>query len=526
MSGNRTIVLTQKEVTLVAESWHLPACHREQPGFLHEAVLAVQCYNAVRYCFNRLVWRVGPQLFRHMLTRANQSPITRSFLLYTGSLFLLLVVGLLVSDGLSASLDSRDIIGLIAFSVLALLAESFPLRVPLGNAYIGVSDIIYISLIITLGPIWATVSSFTVFVISDIFINRKHVLKALFNATQTGLSVLAAGYIFLAIAGSNVIAQSIQFYLGIAIAIVVFWIINSWLVSFAAATLYNENAYRFWGRNFKWSLVYELTSAPIALGVSFAYQELWLPGLLLVTLPILMVRLAYSQYLELKKTYRETVRTLVKVIEMHDPYTAGHSDRVATYARQLCESLHLSTGLTERIELAAFLHDLGKIHLDLSNIIRKAGKLNEEERRLIRLHSVVSADLANQVSYFKGEIEAMIRHHHENWDGTGYPHGLKGEQIPLGSRIILLADAFDAMTTSRVYRDALDLDKVKDEFRKFAGIQFDPRLVPVFLDQVVGDGSGLLRQPMDEPLEGQRARMEKDAASAPQVRDIKSRVIG
>lgn len=168
--------------------------------------------------------------------------------------------------------------------------------------------------------------------------------------------------------------------------------------------------------------------------------------------------------------------------------------------------MRLSPGLTEKIELAAFLHDLGKINLDLSGIVRKAGKLTDEERRLIRLHSVVSADLANQVSYFRGEIEAMIRHHHENWDGSGYPHGLQAEQIPLGSRIILLADAFDAMTTSRVYRDALDLSNVKEEFRKFAGIQFDPSLVPVFLEEVVGDGSDLVRQPMDQPLEGQRAR--------------------
>jgi HD-GYP domain-containing protein (c-di-GMP phosphodiesterase class II) len=137
---------------------------------------------------------------------------------------------------------------------------------------------------------------------------------------------------------------------------------------------------------------------------------------------------------------------------------------------------------------------------------------------------VVSADLANQVSYFKGEIEAMIRHHHENWDGSGYPHGLKGEQIPLGSRIILLADAFDAMTTSRVYRDALDLDRVKNEFRRFAGIQFDPRLVPGFLDQVVGDGSGIVSQPLQEPFEGQRARSE--GTPEPAVRDIAGRVGG
>ena len=100
----------------------------------------------------------------------------------------------------------------------------------------------------------------------------------------------------------------------------------------------------------------------------------------------------------------------------------------------------------------------------------------------------------------------MIRHHHENWDGSGYPHGLRGEEIPLGARIILLSDAFDAMTTSRVYRAALDLEHVKAEFRKFAGSQFDPNLTPLFLDQVVGDGSAMVKQPVDVPLEGQRAR--------------------
>jgi HD-GYP domain-containing protein (c-di-GMP phosphodiesterase class II) len=100
----------------------------------------------------------------------------------------------------------------------------------------------------------------------------------------------------------------------------------------------------------------------------------------------------------------------------------------------------------------------------------------------------------------------MIRHHHENWDGSGYPHGLKGDQIPLGARIILLADAFDAMTTSRVYRAALDLEHVKAEFRKFAGSQFDPNLTPLFLENVIGDGSSMVSKPVDEPLEGQRAR--------------------
>jgi HD-GYP domain-containing protein (c-di-GMP phosphodiesterase class II) len=182
--------------------------------------------------------------------------------------------------------------------------------------------------------------------------------------------------------------------------------------------------------------------------------------------------------------------------------------------------LNVSPAKTERIELAAYLHDLGKINLDLTGIVRKAGKLTEEERRLIRMHPVMSADLANQVSYFKGEIEEMIRHHHENWDGSGYPHGLREEEIPFGARIILLADAFDAMTTSRVYREALDIEFVKGEFRKFAGIQFDPELVPVFLEKVVKDGSEIISKPIDEPMEGQRARAPEVVAHQPKIRSI------
>ena len=396
--------------------------------------------------------------------------------------------------------------GLAAFLILAVLSEGYPLSVPMGNAAIGMSGTIYWALIVLFSPFWAAGVAFLGFLISDFLVKRKAPAKALFNSAQVGISSLLASLMFVAIKGEPGLAVDLSFFLAFSAAVLTYWLTNTWLVSIGAWAMYGEPPHRFWQHNFQWAFVYELTSAPIALAVALAYQELWLVGLLLLALPILMIRLAYSQYLELKKTYRETVRTLVKIIEMHDPYTAGHSDRVAIYSRRLCEAVRLSTKETERIELAAYLHDLGKIHLDLSGIVRKEGKLTEEERRLVRLHSVVSADLANQVSHFRGEIEAMIRHHHENWDGSGYPHGLRGEEIPLGARIILLSDAFDAMTTSRVYRSALDLSYVKAEFRKFAGSQFDPNLVPIFLETVIGDGSEMISQPVDEPLEGQRAR--------------------
>lgn len=417
------------------------------------------------------------------------------------------------------------VVGLLGFLAIAILGESFPLDLPMGNAKISMSGTIYWALIVTFEPYLAAICAFIAFLFTDLVIIKKQVPKAIFNAAQVGLSTLLAGLIVIRISGGIGLDGSLAFFTAFVMAVISYWLLNTWLVSIGASIIYGIEPQRFWQQNFQWAWIYEVTSAPIALGVAYAYDTLWIVGLLLLTLPILMVRLAYSQYIDLKKTYRETVRTLIKIIEMHDPYTAGHSDRVATYVRRLCEALNLSPAKTERIELAAYLHDLGKIHLDLTGIVRKAGKLTEEERRMVKLHPVMSADLANQVTYFRGEIEEMIRHHHENWNGTGYPHGLKETEIPFGSRIILLADAFDAMTTSRVYRDALDLEKVKGEFRKFAGVQFDPELVPVFLDQVVGDGSEIIMQPFDEPLEGQRARSLEVQHQA-DVRPIPRRVIG
>lgn len=411
----------------------------------------------------------------------------------------------------------------ILFILLGLVAEIFPLEFAKGKASFGFSSTLYWALLLVHGPFWAAFGFAVGQFLADALIRKRSIGKAIYNGAQLSLSLLVAGKLLVAVTGSWSPSLQLSFFLVYVLAVLTNWFTNTWLVSIGARFYYGESAVRFWRGNFQWAWIYELTSAPIAVIVAYAYTHLSVAGLLMVALPTLMVRLAYSQYLDLKRTYRETVRTLIKVIEMHDPYTAGHSDRVAHYARELCEALNLSPTETEKIELAAYLHDVGKIHLDLTGIVRKAGKLTEEERRLVRLHPVMSADLANQVSYFQGEIEAMIRHHHENWDGSGYPHGLSREEIPLGARVILLADSFDAMTTSRVYREALDIEFVKDEFTKFAGVQFDPELVPVFLDKVVRDGAGIVSKPIDEPMEGQRARAPEVVARQQEIRTIPRR---
>jgi HD-GYP domain-containing protein (c-di-GMP phosphodiesterase class II) len=175
---------------------------------------------------------------------------------------------------------------------------------------------------------------------------------------------------------------------------------------------------------------------------------------------------------------------MVKAIEARDPYTSGHSLRVSEMSRAIAVELGLSAREIEQVETAALLHDVGKIHEEFAPLLRKEGRLTPEETALMQTHSSRSADLVGIISKFRGVIQESVRHHHERWDGQGYPDGLSGKTIPLPARIILISDTIDAMTTDRPYRKRLGLDVVIAELQKCKGTQFDPDLVDVAVASV------------------------------------------
>jgi putative nucleotidyltransferase with HDIG domain len=181
--------------------------------------------------------------------------------------------------------------------------------------------------------------------------------------------------------------------------------------------------------------------------------------------------------LQAERANRELLELMVKAIEARDPYTSGHSVRVSEYARSMARELGLPPKQVDDIATAALLHDVGKIYEEFAPLLRKEGRLTPEERMLMQVHPVRSADLAGTIAEFRGRVQADIRNHHENYDGSGYPDGLAAEQIPVGARIIMIADTIDAMTTDRPYRKALTLQRALEELEKYAGRQFDPRLV-------------------------------------------------
>lgn len=182
----------------------------------------------------------------------------------------------------------------------------------------------------------------------------------------------------------------------------------------------------------------------------------------------------------LEESYLATVRSLAIAVDAKDPYTRGHSDRVATYVLKIADRMKLSRDQKIAIEMAAYLHDIGKIGIR-DDILLKLGALDDGEMAEMRHHPLIAANILKPVG-FPWPIAPIVRHHHERWDGLGYPAGLRGEEIPLLARILTVADSFEAMISSRPYRVARTIEEAVAELRNCAGTHFDPAVVEAFVE--------------------------------------------
>jgi len=191
----------------------------------------------------------------------------------------------------------------------------------------------------------------------------------------------------------------------------------------------------------------------------------------------------------LANTYFDTVQAFSTAIDAKDVYTRGHSVRVARYSAALAQRLKMPRRAVAGIRIGAYLHDIGKIVLDRS-LLNKSDRLTEEERREIAYHPVVGDEVLSAVSFPWPEVRSVVRSHHERLDGNGYPDGLRGNAIPLPARILCIADAFDAMTSVRPYRNRMPVVAALDELVSTAGAQFDPALVRAFLEHCRSEVEG------------------------------------
>ncbi len=184
-------------------------------------------------------------------------------------------------------------------------------------------------------------------------------------------------------------------------------------------------------------------------------------------------------YKNIQGHYSETVSSLVAAVDAKDAYTKGHQERIARFAQLIGQKIGCSAEETELIKQAAILHDIGKIGVPEA-ILMKQDALTDEEYEIIKKHPVIGAKILSPVQFLK-EVVPLVFFHHERFDGTGYPRGLKGSQIPLSARVICIADAVDAMLSQRPYSRAKTVEKVKEELLRCSGTQFDPQLVDVII---------------------------------------------
>lgn len=395
--------------------------------------------------------------------------------------------------------------------VLSAASELLSLRITARGAETSMGFVPQLGAVLLLGPgsaglLTAITSSAYQFALAN-----KPVHRASFNVGQLVLAVSLSGLVYQGLGGEiSLISFSATGNLPAFIgAVLTYFGVNSSAVAYIISVSEGKRLRSVWRELSLLPLMFDLVMSSLAILVAAVYVA-WGPVALLVGIvPIIGLRYSYGVNLELKQLNTDLLRVLINTIEAQDPYTSGHSIRVAEGALAIADSLNLSGREQRRIETAALLHDIGKIDSSFRDILKKSEDLTPQDWRLIRRHPERGVELVRDIRSMDEEILHYIRHHHERFDGTGYPDGLSGDEIPLGARIIMVSDSIDAMVTARPYRGALDLETVRSELKKNADDQFDGRLVEIALEI---DLCARLQEAAENPDETTAMKMKKSSS--------------
>ncbi|MEA3453807.1 MAG: HD domain-containing protein [Candidatus Caldatribacteriota bacterium] len=367
---------------------------------------------------------------------------------------------------------------LIFFVVISTIAEFLPVDLPTsGSVTIGFP--IDFVVILIYGP--ATAMFITIFgaIVGELMQKKISWYKILFNSSQYALSAGLAGMVYQGF-GGVVGAVNLANYIIPAIACaLVYYLVNSNLFIMVIHLAEGISIWSIWKNQLKGIIATYVALAPIGFIMAMVYVSIGIWGIILFFFPLILARRSFELYTKMRKVYLDTIRALAAAIDAKDPYTKGHSERVAEMSLALAQELNLSDKDIENIEYTALLHDIGKIGV-ADNILGKKSSLTDKEFDKIKEHTIIGAKIIEPVDFLKNSYEA-IYHHHEKYNGKGYPDGLKSEDIPLSARIIAVADAYDAMGSDRPYRKKLNKDKILNELKDQAGKQFDPEVVKALI---------------------------------------------
>ena len=360
--------------------------------------------------------------------------------------------------------------------LLAVVVGNMAFEMPLA-ASVSLGFAMTFAAVVYFGPLGGGLVGLMGAISVDEIRQRKSPLLMIGNGAQLAVSAIGAGLIYILSDGVPLQtgARAGALYAP-ALATAAFFVVNVTLVGMGVA-IKNQMTFRDALRLLD-PASYSVSLVVLALlGLVMAHLLVvgsW-AGLLLLVLPFALARRTFRVYLELSEAYTTTVRSLVAAIEAKDPYTRGHSERVALLSRALAERIGLPASDAELVERAALLHDVGKIGVSIATLTSPS-PLTADEYREIRNHPAIGSSLLESVEFLSDTVP-IVRHHHEHMDGAGYPDGLSGDEIPYLSRMLATVDAYDAMTSDRAYRPAMSDTEAIAEMIRVAGQQLDPSMV-------------------------------------------------
>jgi len=410
-------------------------------------------------------------------------------------LFILCILALVYAGFTTVTLTTPQVVLFGIFLILGILSEAYATWIPFYGWEISSSIAIYLAGLFILGPSLGVFLVFLSSLASEIMLRwgRKEekgttgiITLVVFNISQLVVSIAAAG---LVLQYSGHTAPFLQYPIGYAWAVVAFLtysLVNLSLVrGIVSLTGSGGFFYGVWKsiRKFYFQLLMLCVSA-LLLTVLYSIS-VWHVFLGLV--PLILVHVSFRSYLQLQTEARKTFEKISRILDERDHYTAVHSTSVAELAVKIAQHMDLPESEIEKVDIAARVHDIGKIAVP-DAILLKPGKLDEAEWKIMKKHPVISAELIEGLSIYSHVADA-VRHEHEHWDGSGYPDGLKGEEIPLIARIITAADVYDALSTDRPYRKAFSREKSLEILQKMRGKELDPKVADA-LERVLKSEKG------------------------------------
>lgn len=384
----------------------------------------------------------------------------------------------------------------LILAALTVLTGSFTIKVPSITARISVSETFVFASVLLFGAEAGTLTVLLETLIISLWLKpqARSMSRLMFNIAAPAISIWFSATVFYQWPGMQPYSRQAtalaDLFVPLAILTVLYFLSNSWLVAIALAFERRQSAAEIWWKHFTWLSVNYFSGASLAAlivtytrNLQFSTLAVIVPLLVIsyLTFKTAMARVEDSnRHLgELNELYLSTIETLAMAIDAKDQITHGHIRRVQSYAVGLARKLGVTDDkLIRAIEAASLLHDTGKLAVP-EYILNKPGKLSAVEYEKMKLHASVGADILSAVP-FPFPVVPIVRHHHENWDGTGYPAGLKGTDIPIGARILSVVDCFDALTSDRPYRPRLSDDDAMRILMQRRGNMYDPLVVDTF----------------------------------------------